>query len=177
VAVAKTKAATHAAERAVLAACPARLFDFGPPDQQVGMLKGFGLPRRFIPVGKNTLWDAMAGYGFTLPALNEEVRTWINDPLERDACRIEARTTFRFTLPTGPFHLRVSAEPIGAATGEVRVKAAEGEQKKPVGGAAGTLAEFSIAGGGSEPVEVAMGGYGLLRWITAIGEPPSGTRP
>jgi hypothetical protein len=171
VAEAKAKAAVHSAERLAKSTRAACLFDFGPESQQVGMMKGCGMPRRFTPVNKDTLWDEKKGYGFVKPALANEEHKWVGDPLERDACRIEFGTPFRFALPPGRFKLRISAEPAGAATGEVVVKTATNTLQKQVGNTTGHIAEFIIPEGNA-PVEVTLNGYGLLHWITAIAESP-----
>ena len=81
VAEGRKEAAARLAARAALAAAPARVFDFGPPGQQLGMLKGYGMPRRFTAAGKNTVWAPGQGYGFVRPALSEETRPWVSSAL------------------------------------------------------------------------------------------------
>ena len=168
VAGAKADADRRAAERRRLAELPVRLFDFGPA-AHVGMLKGFGPPRRFAPVGKDARWDDQLGYGFAAPAAGDEDAHWISDALERDGCRVQGGNPFRFRLGPGRHALRVRASAMQAGKPlEVRVQAAGAPQRGQVGGDA-SVAEF-IVEGGDQPVEVSLGEWGILRWISAVPE-------
>jgi hypothetical protein len=155
-----------AAERARLAAVPASLYDFGPVGQQVGMLKGYGMPRRYTPVSQDMLWNEKTGFGWLKPGKDEEQR-WIPDPLERDSCHINAENVFRFRLPPGKHRLSVSAEP-WSAKGVIAVKTAVGEQKVEITKQK-HVAQFTVEGG-AQPMEVSVDGQYLMKWISAIGD-------
>ncbi len=100
VAAGKAAAGAEARRFAQLSAITMALFDFGSTDH-VGTLAGYGLPRRFTAVVKDTVWDDKIGYGFTKPALSDEDQRWIDDPLERDGCKVGNDDAFRFRLPPG----------------------------------------------------------------------------
>ncbi|MEI6167106.1 MAG: hypothetical protein WCS52_07915 [bacterium] len=158
----------HRGERAALTAVTTRLFDFGPAGQRLGMLKGYGLPRWYTPVGKGDVWDEARGYGFVLPVTQDLERRWVHDPLERDSCKLNADNAFKFILPAGQFTVRVSAEPIGGTPTEVILKTAAGAQSRTVDKKA-HLAEFVVEGG-PQPVEVTFPKYGSIFSITAIAQ-------
>lgn len=164
-------ATRRAAERAALANRPALLFDFGPTDQQLGVLKGYGLPRVYTAVDKDTVWNEERGYGFSEPAMSDECRTWKPDRLERDGCKFGPGNAFKFRLPAGRFRVRLSAEPVKAKSITLEFRTAAGTEQKTVTDSGEHVFEFSVAGGGP-PVEVSVLGFGngLLNWISAIGE-------
>lgn len=171
---AKAAAAKHAAERRALSAVTARLFDFGPPGQRVGVLKGYGLPRRYQAVDRKVLWNESRGYGFSTEAMEDGNRQWMHDPLGGDYCKIGAGTVFRFSLPAGEFKIRVSAEPLRGRTGDVVLKTDAGEERRAVDSDT-KVVEFTAQGGG-QPLEVTIPVYGALKWISAISAMPGQAR-
>ncbi len=167
VAEGRNAAKSHALEREKLSKTPALLFDFGPPTQRLGILKGYGLPRTYTSISKDSIWDEKKGYGFANPAMNDDDRHWINDPLERDSCKVNPGNTFKFKLPAGKFRLKVSAEGINGQEGSVTLKTSSGSEQKKVGGKEHQV-EFQVDG--NQLVEVGIPDYGNLNWISAIGE-------
>ncbi len=153
-------------ERGALSAVPALLFEFGPPSGQLGMLKGYGLPRIYTPVSGDTVWDEGRGYGFSGPAMNCEERRWTRDPLERDSCKVNPGNTFRFRLQPGKFLLRVSARGVNGTEGGIKVKSAAGTEQKIAAGKE-HVASFAVEGG--QVIEVGVPDYGNIYWISAIG--------
>ena len=153
-------------QRTSLAALTACLFDFGPPGQPIGILKGYGLPKRFVPISKDTVWDENQGYGFANPAMSNEDRRWIGDPLDRDGCKLEPHAPFRFSLPSGTFKVQISAEPLGGEAIDVIFKTANGNEERKKAGTKIPPPEFTVATKG-EIVEISLSGYGLLKWISA----------
>jgi hypothetical protein len=170
VAAGRARAQARSVERARLASLPVSLIDFGPPGQAVGMLKGYGLPRRYTLVNKDTLWRDQLGYGWVKPAMTDEDACWIADPRERDACRIDPTHVFRLRLAPGKHHLRISAEPFGQ-TGVITVKTAAGEQKVSITKEQ-HVGEVGVQGG-PDPIEISVSEYFFIRWIEAIGSSPS----
>ncbi len=168
VADAQKLAKANAAERASLAARPAYLFDFGPPSQRLGILKGFGLPRTYTCVSKDSVWDEKKGYGFANPAMADDDRHWIGDPLERDSCKINPGNTFKFKIQQpGKFRVKISAEANNGQEGNITLKTAAGSEQKKIGGKEHVV-EFVVDG--AQMLEVAIPDYGGLNWISAIGE-------
>ena len=100
----------RAARRASLSKTKLQLFDFGSAEHR-GMLKGFGLSRRFIAVDKRALWNKELGYGFDKEALSDEDAHWIADSLERDGVRVDPAIAFRIQVPKGSHRVRVRATP------------------------------------------------------------------
>ena len=142
-----------------------QLFDFGSPEH-VGMLKGYGLPRRFNAITKSTLWNEQAGFGFAAEAAGEDDRRWIGDALERDGIRVGGNNPFRMRLPAGPHTLRVRATTINELQPmKIRVKTATGEQEQEVTKDK-PVAEFTVEGG--QTIDVSLGDWGIIRWMTAI---------
>ena len=165
---ARARSEERAAIRSKLGGMKAQLFDFGTTEH-VGMLKGFGLPRRFTPVLKDTLWSEEQGYGWTAAAVANEDARWISDLLERDACRVGPSNVFRFRLEPGKHTLRVRARSINEQQPtDAIVKVGEVAQKKTVSKTE-PVAEFTVEGG-KDPVEVSIGDWGMIYWITAVPE-------
>lgn len=162
---ARQRDAAQAAERARRDQLVVRCFDFGPA-AHVGMLKGFGLPRRFTAVGKDKLWNDADGYGFTKPAAGDEDMHWVSDALERDGCRVDRDTAFKVRVPAGRHRVRLSATPHG-----------DGAVTASIGGQSGKLTkdqhvlEVTVEGGG-EPLSLSLDGWGVLRWLTILPETP-----
>jgi hypothetical protein len=154
------------ATRAALAKLKLQLFDFGSAEHR-GMLKGYGLPRRFTAVDKRTLWSAEAGYGFDKEAIGDEDARWISDLLERDGVRVAPDTAFRIQLPAGSHRLRVRATPIDNSKPlVVLAKSGDATTKKTIDSST-PIAEM-ILEGGKEPIEIRLSEYGILRWCTVM---------
>jgi hypothetical protein len=169
VAEAKQAAEARTAERAALASRPAILFDFGPTTQKLGVLKGYGLPRTYTLINKDMVWADGKDYGFAKPAMSDDDRHWIKDPLERDSCKVNPGNTFKFKLPSGKFRVKVSAEAMKGKEGNITLKTAAGAEQKKVGGKEHVV-EF-IVDGAVQILEVGVPDHGSLNWISAIGEP------
>lgn len=165
---AREKARQHQAERAARAAVVTRLFDFGPVGQEVGMLKGYGIPRRYTAVDKSMVWNEQRGYGFSAPAMEDVDQHWIRDFLERDFCKLGPGTTFRFSLPAGRFKVALSAESVDGKASTVSLKSAAGKEDRSVE-ADNHVVEFVVEGGGP-PLEVVVPPYGKIRWLSAISQ-------
>jgi hypothetical protein len=165
VAAGRARAKARASQRARLATLPMTLIDFGPPQQMVGLARGYGVPRRYTPVNKDVLWDDHRGYGWTVAALSDEDAPWVSDPRERDGCRVDKEHVFRLRLTPGRNHLRISAEPF-APTGVITVKVAGGEQKAAVT-RENHVAEFDVECS-SDPIAISSDGYFYFRWIEGI---------
>ncbi|OGV56004.1 MAG: hypothetical protein A2X45_21180 [Lentisphaerae bacterium GWF2_50_93] len=168
VADAKAVARARTLEREELAKTPAYLFDFGPLNQRLGILKGYGLPRTYTLLNKDMVWDENKGYGFVNPAMNDDERHWIRDSLERDSCKVNPGNTFKFKLPAGKFRLKVSAEAINGKEGNITLKTAAGTEQKKVAGREHVV-EFAVDGA-AQVLEVGVPDYGNLNWISAVGE-------
>ncbi len=141
-----------------------RAFDFGSA-AHVGMLKGFGLPRRFTPVGKDRLWNDADGFGFTQAGSHEEDAHWIADALERDGVRVSKDCVFRVRLPDGRQRVRLSLTPLGEGSVTATLTSATGTVRTPAMTANDHVFETTLIGGG-EPLGVAVEGGGVLRWLT-----------
>lgn len=152
--------------RTRLSQLPAYLYDFGS-DQYVGMLKGFGLPRRFTPVDKDATWNADKGYGLSSAAPSQGDMHWINSALDRDSIRMVPTNTFSIRMHPGEYTLRIS---IGGGNttpqAEVTVKS-DGRTQTAMTTGSERVAELKIKAG-SDPVSVSLSKTGDLRWITAI---------
>ena len=158
----------HKAKRAALSAVVARLFDFGPAGQNLGVLKGYGLPRRYTPVCKDDLWSEVRGYGFVSPALEDDERRWISDPLERDSCKMASANVFKFVLPPGRFVLRVSAEPLGGEPIDLVLKSSPGIVTRKISPKVHG-ADFVVEGGG-QPFEISFSNFANIYSISAISQ-------
>ncbi len=156
------------AKRAALSAVVARLFDFGPVGQNLGVLKGYGLPRRYTPVCKDDLWSEVRGYGFVSPALEDDERRWISDPLERDSCKMASYNVFKFVLPPGRFALGVSAEPLGGEPIDLMMKSATGSVTRKISQKV-HRADFVVEGGG-QPFEISFSNFANISSISAISQ-------
>ncbi|MBA3685575.1 MAG: hypothetical protein H0W72_10100, partial [Planctomycetes bacterium] len=166
----RDRAKARAAERQRLTALPMSLYDFGGTDY-VGMLKGYGLPRRFTAVGKDDVWNEERGYGFSEPAAGVDDMHWVGDPLERDSCRVSPSTTFRMRLPPGQVKVRVSAGAINGEPTEVMIGSGADQQFKPTTKES-HLVEFTITVG-AKPVEVWIKDWGSFKWLTAMPVAPA----
>ena len=158
----------HKAKRAALSAVEARLFDFGPIGQRLGVLKGYGLPRWYTPVDKTTVWNETRGYGFVNPAMDEHDRRWVHDPLECDSCKMSSGSAFKFTLPPGRFSLHVSGEPVSDQPVDLVLKSAAGSETRTISKSA-HAADFVVEGG-AVPFEISFPKYGSIFSITAISQ-------
>ena len=150
-----------------LSDAPMALFDFGSADH-VGMFYSSGMPRRFTAIGKDQVWDEKLGYGFDKPALSNEDAHWIADPLTRDGCKVDPGIVFRVRLPAGTHQLRIYAEALGQGGPIEVVVTAAGTTQTVTTDTTTHLAELNV-GGGAEPVQISLKGYGILRWMSAIG--------
>ena len=168
VATAKACDAKAHAARDQLAATRLTLFDFGP-SARVGVLRGYGPPRRFTPVGKDLLWDATKDFGFVTPAAGEDDQPWVQDPLNGDSVRCAPETVFRFTLPAGRHRLRISATNMDGKSIAVKLSGA-GSPLSLTTGAADGLAEQVITAT-TAPLELSLADWGRLRWLTATPAP------
>ena len=169
---AEARAERRAAERRRLGGVPMRLFDFGTTGH-VGMLKGFGPPRRFTPVTKDAVWDETLGYGFAEPATGDEDARWVPGALERDGCRVAGGKPFRVTLTAGSHLLRVRAQAFDPSKpADVVIRTRVGDRRRQVSRES-PVAEFVVDGGGP-PVEISLSADGVLRWMTAMPEAATG---
>lgn len=162
----KKEAEERLAERKALAAVPAQLFDFGPPDQKLGILKGYGLPRTYTPVNKTDVWDPAKGYGFTSEAMGDDYRGWIQDPLERDSCKMGPGNIFKFKLQPGKSRVTISAAAVNNQEAQITIKTATGIETRPIGE---KLPPPEIILEGEQIIEITVPNYGSIRWISAIG--------
>lgn len=164
------EAATHQSKRAVKRALFSKmklqLFDFGSAEHR-GMLKGVGLPRRFTAVDKRSLWNQDLGYGFDKEGLSDEDAHWVSNALERDGVRVDPGIAFQVQLPKGSHQVRLRATPLeNGKPLDVIVKSGDVTAKKTIDGST-PIAELTVESG-SEPVEIRLSEYGILRWCTAI---------
>ncbi len=156
----------EAARRSRLAGISMTLLDFGPA-AHVGMLKGYGLPRRFTPVDKDETWDDARGYGFTSPGRQNDDAHWVRDPLERDGVRIDPGNAFRLRLAPGRYALRVRANSVNAAQPvDITVKSVSGEQTIQASPEA-PIATFTVVAG-EEPIQISFNNWSVIRWLTAM---------
>ncbi len=163
---AQAKQQQRKAEYERLSQVPMKLFDFGTREH-VGMLKGFGAPRRFQVVTKDDLWDGQSSFGFAQAPAGEDDRRWIANSLERDGCRVAANNPFKFSLEPGSYTLRLRVTAINEMQPQtITVKSAGGTQQVEVS-RENPVAELTIAGG-NEPVEVSADRWAIFRWISAI---------
>lgn len=162
---ARQRDAAQVAERERKDKLVVRCFDFGPV-AHVGVLKGYGLPRRFTAVDKDRLWNDADGYGFTKPALSNEDMHWVADALERDGCRVDTGIAFKVSVPAGRHRARLSVTPMGDGTVNVSI----GGQTQKM-----TRDQHVFDGvveGGSEALSVTVDGRADLRWLTLVPETP-----
>jgi hypothetical protein len=152
------------AERERKATTPLALFDFGSA-ARVGMLHGFGPPRRFTPVGKDRLWDAASGFGFLTAAAGEDDQEWVRDALEGDSVRCAPETVFRFALPAGRHRLRISATTMEGKGVELRITGTGAPVSATTADADGHV-ELTVTAG-SEPLELSLAAWGRLRWLSS----------
>ncbi|HEV7298381.1 MAG TPA: discoidin domain-containing protein [Tepidisphaeraceae bacterium] len=166
---ARAKADARAAAKRELSDVPVQAFDFGPA-AHVGLMRGFGAPRRFVAVGKDAAWNAEAGYGFVTPPAEEQDQHWVADPLDRDGVKVSPDVTFRFTAPAGPQRLRVRTASMGGDKNpvDVAVKVGDNVQTQATDPANG-IAELTIESDG-QPIEISIKDWAMLRWLTAIPE-------
>ena len=142
-----------------------QLFDFGSAEH-LGMLKGFGLPRKFTAVGKDSLWDDKAGFGFAAVAAGDDDRRWIQDALkDRDGIPVAPGT--RSACDCRPAqYATVRATAINEQQPmTIRVKTASGVQEQQVTQGK-PVAEFTVDGG--QTIDVSLGDWGVVRWMSAI---------
>ena len=177
VAAAKEALAKQAAADQKLASLRALLFDFGPADQEVGILQGFGPPRNFSAVTGETAYSSGSGFGFEkVPVLCQE-KKWIRDLLDRDSCRMDKSNAFVFDAPPGKYAFTLSAAPVAAGT-QSRISL-EGATKTDGSAAVFVVgektspqsAEIIVA---SEKVRVTTDNPADLRWMSLIESHPSG---
>ena len=128
---AKQAVAKQAADEKKLAATRALLFDFGPPEQLVGLLRGYGPARAFTPVTGDMAYSASTGYGFEKVPVVTNNKKWMKDPLERDSCRVRKDCAFIFDAPPGKYTLTLSASGVGG-TGTLELEGATKSDGSPV---------------------------------------------
>lgn len=156
----------RSSERQRLAQLPMSLFDFGPATR-LGMLHGYGPPRRFTAIGKDTLWSEQTGFGFVTPAAGEDNQHWIASPLDGDSCRLSPDTAFRFRLAKGKQHLHLSASNMNGKGITVNITGKGGPWSV-------TTNEHGQADltldGGEQDLELRLSDWGQLRWLSAMAE-------
>lgn len=143
----------------------AYLFDFGGVDK-VGSLE-LGTTRAFTPVLAANVFDETTGYGFfPTPAMSDNSRGWISDPLETDAVRVGKGGTFRFKVAPGRYHLQMGAAAVGGSV-SFSVKGADGgDQTLSFGGDSPAQGmDVQVSG---DTLSVESSDYADLRWLSLI---------
>jgi len=150
-------------ERAV--ACRKYLYDFGTTDR-VGecLLEGIRFP--YTPVKAADVWDEARGYGFNIPAMSDENRTWISSKLDGDGCRIRTDMQFRFRVEPGTYRLSLGLGPF-EDTGTVMVEGLKEPLKMVLSKKVG-FAETEIIVAGPATLSISHKGYGDIRWLSLI---------
>jgi len=156
----------HVATQRKLANMPMRLIQFGS-GEHVAMFKGYGPPRRFTPVNKDTPWNEKEGYGWVTSAVQNEDASWIADALERSGCRVSPDQTFRLRLDPGRQTLRIRANALNDQQPVNVVLKTGTTSQKAIMSKDAPVAEFTVTGG-KDPIEISLDNWGVFRWLTAI---------
>lgn len=161
---AKAAEAARVAERKRLDQVQVRAFDFGT-SEHVGVLKGYGLPRRYSAVGKDTLWSDTSGFGFVQPAAQVEDAHWIGSAIDRDGVKVAKDAVFRLRVPAGRMRVTLSATPMGdgAFSATIADQKLNITKQQPI-------AAVVIDGG--KDLDLVAGEWGVLRWLTVVPEKP-----
>jgi hypothetical protein len=167
VAEGKARDAARTAERVRLDKLTTKAFDFGT-EEHVGVLKGFGLPRRFTAIGKDRLWNEKEGFGLLQPAAQVEDAHWIGSALDRDGLKVAKDAVFRVRLPAGRQRVRLSAS--GMGDGPVTAQFTAGTTEKIALTKQQPIAELVLDGG--KDLDVSLDNWGVLRWLTVTPEKP-----
>lgn len=146
----------------------AYLYDFGSTTS-VGMTV-IGNIRHYTPVLSANVFSEKEPAGFfPHPALGDDIRTWVQDPLERDGCKLDKSVSFRFKAAPGKYRLRLSASPFDVK-GKATVTGAVGGEKTLGLTREGPAVELLVEVG-TEPITVTFDSYTWLRWLTLVEEP------
>ncbi|TWT98784.1 discoidin domain-containing protein [Neorhodopirellula pilleata] len=164
IAKAEAAQADASAERERLAKRRVMLLDFGSTEQ-VDSMQGYGPTRHFVAVDAQTAWDSERGWGFVQPGQRLIDAHWVKSKRERDAVRMATGSCFRLALPVGNFELRIAGSGINQAP--VTVTLSGGIARELTVGSETSEVSIPVSSDGT-PIDIQFGGYGDLRWITAI---------
>ena len=142
----------------------AYLYDFGSRDR-VGTID-IGDTRSFTAVLGADVYSESKGYGFfPKPGGADSVSGWMDDPLERDATRMNPDDGFRIHAAPGRYKLTVSIGP--QAPGHLTVKGAVGGDKTfpIVRDGPPVTADIEV---GADPLTLSNDAYADIRWLSLV---------